>query len=139
MIRSFAAALAALTLSAGSAAPVFADPEQDAGTERIRVVGVNGYSVIDRRHVVLDGIGTRHYLATLRRDCPSLTGGIRIATSFPSTGTVFNPSLEYLVTGDRRTGERCYIRTLEEVESRDAARALIEARREAAEAETVGE
>ena len=136
MIRSIGASLAALGLAAGLAAPaVSAEPSQS-----IRVIGVDGYMVIDREHVVLDGIGQRHYLVTLRRSCPSLTGGMRIATSFPATGTVFNPRLEYLVTGDRRTGERCYIDTIEHVESRDAARALVEERRQAEAApDAVGE
>lgn len=140
MIRSFAASLAALTLTAGLAAPALADAEEDAGSQTIRVMGVRGYSVLDHEHVVLDGIGDRHYLVTLRRPCPSLIGGMRIGTSFAATGRVYNPRWEYLTTGGVG-GERCYIETLEEVADRETARSLIEERRlaEEAEAETVGE
>lgn len=141
MTRTLIASLAALALSAGLAAPaVSADP-----SERIRVVGVNGYSVIDRQHLILDGIGTRYYLVTLQRTCFDLRHGMHIATSFGSTATIFNPRFEYVITGGpgvSRIQQRCYIETIEQVDSRDAARALVEERREAAEeaeAEEVGD
>ena len=121
------------------AAPALAD--------RIRLVNINGYSVIDREHLVLNGGVSRHYLVTLRSPCPELTGGFQLGMSFPSTTTIVSPHMEYVYP--RRTigmssmdmvqGRRCYIDTIEDVESPEAARVLVEERAAAEEATGNGE
>jgi len=96
-----------------------------AAAERIRLVNINGYSVIDNEHLVLNGGANRHYLVTLRHRCPGLRFGAEVGTSFPSTTTLYTPFLEYVYTRD---DTRCYIDTIEVIDNLDAARALIEQR-----------
>ncbi|WP_300529419.1 DUF6491 family protein [Maricaulis sp.] len=100
--------------------------------ERVRVVNVNGYTVVDNQHVILSGSASRRYLVTLQRRCWGLRRGIQIGTSFGRTATIYNPRFEYIVTRD---DPRCYIRDIEQVENEDAALALIEQRAAEAEAE----
>ena len=100
-----------------------------ASADRVRLVNVNGYSVIDNQHLVLNGGVSRHYLVTLRNRCNAIRWGYRLATSFPSTTTLHAPYSEYVYAEEGNY--RCYIDTIEEVESLDEARALVEARSEA--------
>lgn len=130
---AFAASLAAAGLfSLSTAGAQEADAAAQAPTsipERcVSLRGINGYTVIDREHVVLNGAVTRRYLATLRSTCPGLRHGMQIGTSFGRNARVCNPTFEYVVSND---GFRCRIETIERVESLEAARALIEARAEA--------
>lgn len=101
-----------------------------AAAERIRLVNINGYSVIDNEHLVLNGGASRHYLVTLRHRCPGLRFGAEVGTSFPSTTTLYTPFLEYVYTRD---DNRCFIDTIEPVDSVDTARTLVEQRTTAAE------
>jgi len=96
-----------------------------AAAERIRLVNINGYSVIDNQHLVLNGGVRRHYLVTLRNRCPGLRFGAEVGLSFPSTTTLYTPFLEYVYTRD---DGRCFIDTIEPVDSVEAARALVEER-----------
>ena len=124
IIASLAAC--AFTASAAMAADHHQASEND--TPRcVRLININSYSVIDRKHVVFRGGASRHYLATLRHSCPDLNFGVRLATSFGENATLCPPVFES-ITPDN--GFRCAIDTVEEVDSVDAARALIEARAE---------
>ena len=120
------ASLAACAFAAAPAAAVdhHEDTEDDA-PRCVRMVHINGYSVIDREHVVFRGGASRHYLATLRHNCPDLNFGVQLATSFAANATLCPPIVEF-ITPDN--GFRCAIDTVEEVDSVDAARALITAR-----------
>jgi hypothetical protein len=111
------------------ATPALAQDTTDDGPRCVRLTNINGYSVIDRQHVLLRGGASRHYLVTTRHSCPGLTFGARIATTFADTETVCPPVIEYLIPDD---GFRCAIDTIEAVEDEDAARALIDARAAAA-------
>jgi len=91
----------------------------------VRLVNINGYSVIDDEHLVLNGGASRHYLITLQRRCADLRFGIQLRTTFPRNGRVCRPFLESVIAED---GWRCRAEQIEEVESLEAARALIEAR-----------
>ena len=63
---------------------------------------------------------------------------MEVGLSFPSTATLHRPFMEYVYTGPNEG--RCYIDEIEEVESTEAARALIAARAEAeAEAEAAAD
>lgn len=94
----------------------------------VRLVNINGYSVIDGAHLVLNGGASRHYLVTMRRSCSGLRFGAQLGTTLRSTGRVCQPIVENVITSD---GWRCPIDTVEEVESLEAAEALIAARAEA--------
>jgi len=121
--------IASMAACAFTAAPAIAADHHTEGEDDaprcIRMVHINGYSVIDREHVVFRGGASRHYLATLRHSCPDLNFGVRLATSFGENATLCPPVVEF-ITPDN--GFRCAIDTVEEVDSVDAARALIEAR-----------
>lgn len=94
----------------------------------VNLRNINGYNVIDNQHVVLNGGASRHYLVTTAGSCPDLRSGVRIATSFSANTRLCRPFIEYLIP---ERGFRCPIDTVEQVDSLDAARALI-AEREAA-------
>ena len=98
----------------------------------VRLVNVNGFSVLDREHVLLKGGVSRNYLVTLRNRCPGLNFGIQLTTSFPATTTLYYPMSEFIILED---GTRCYIETVEEVDSEEAAQTLIHERSEAEAAE----
>lgn len=91
----------------------------------VQIRSVDGYSVIDDRHAVLNSGASRHYLVSLRTRCSGLRQGVQIATSFGDNQRICNPHMEYLVPED---GWRCAIDTIEAVDSREAAQALIEQR-----------
>ncbi len=103
-----------------------------ASADRVRLVNINSYSVVDNQHVLLRGGASRYYLVTLLHRCYGLRGGMQVGTSLPTTGTVFSPRSEYIITRDH---DRCYIDTIEEVEDRDAAIMLIEERAQDSDAE----
>ncbi|MDG2043933.1 MAG: DUF6491 family protein [Maricaulis sp.] len=117
-LAALAGALAISTIGIGSAA----------ASDSIRVVNVRGFSIIDNQHLVLNGGVSRHYLVTLRHVCPSMRFEHTIATSFGPTATIHSPHFEYIYTRDQ--DRRCYIDTIEHVESLDAARALLAERAE---------
>ena len=128
-----AALCAALAASALPAAHAAAQDEPGANTRESRCVtvrNVNGYSVIDDRHVVLESGVNDYVLLTLRNRCSGLRFGASIGTSFGSRATLCPPIVEHVTTSD---GWRCAIGAAEQVESVEAARALIE--RRAAEAD----
>ena len=108
------------------------DADTDTGSNNIRLVNINGYSVFDDEHLVLNGGVSHHYLVTLRSRCSGLRSGIQVGTSFPSTTTLHSPHMEYITIANDPLQQRCFIDTIEEVESVDAARAMV-ADREAAE------
>lgn len=137
-----AAAAGALALMAAPAATA-QDPDPEAvaaaeayplepATERVRLVNINGYSVIDREHLVLNGGARRHYLVTLRHPCSGLRSGVQIGTSFADTVTLHPPLVEYIHVGEPEM--RCSIHTVEEIDSVETARALVQRRNAAEEA-----
>jgi len=109
-------------LAAGIAAGALATP---AFGDCVRVRGVDGYSVIDDRHVVLNGGVSRHYLVTTRQQCRGLRFGVRVATSIDGPRTICSPGFEYIMPDD---GMRCGIDTIEEVESIEAAEQIVSER-----------
>ena len=130
-----ASALFSLSAAAAQEADVAAEGESLQTPPRcVRLVNVNGYSVIDSEHLLLRASASRRYLVTLRSSCPELRLGVRLATSFGRTARICHPTTEYIAAGD---GFRCRIEQVEEVESLEAARDLIEARTAAA-AQTTG-
>lgn len=94
--------------------------------EPVNVRAINGYVVIDEQHIALRGGASRTYLVTLRRRCLGLRGSTRIGTSFENNGRITMPRAEYILN-DR---DRCYLDSIEQVESVDAARALVAERAE---------
>lgn len=124
---ALAASLAALACS-GCAAP--AAVSSSSATEEpaprcVQLRAINGYTVLDDQHLILNGGVNRRYLVTTRSRCSGLRAGVRVATSFGSNARLCPPLIEHIIPSD---GHRCLIDTVEEVESVEAARALIAAR-----------
>ena len=79
--------LAALALTA----PAFADEEGDASAALPYPEGINcfsvaparGFSVIDSKHLVIEGRGGKHYLATLYHRCFDLRTTFAIKLDVP--------------------------------------------------------
>lgn len=89
---------------------------------------ISGYSVIDDRHLLIQGGPSRQYLVTTRQRCSGMRFGVQIGTSFTANQRICQPHMEYIIPDD---GWRCLIDTIEEVDSREHADELI-ARRAAA-------
>lgn len=132
-IRLLTTLVATLAISACATSDTDQTESQDDEPRQCVFVGnINGYSVIDREHLVLQANASDRYLISTRSRCSSLRFGVEVGLSFQNNQRLCPPIVEYIITDD---GQRCLIDTIEEVESLDAARALVESRREAAEAE----
>ena len=129
-----AASASALATQDGAVVPAAAETEASAevATEArdgpIRIRNINGYAVLDRQHLVLRAGASRRYLVTLKRRCMGLRSSTGVGLSIDNFATIHNPHFEYVQTRQ----DRCYFDTIERVSSYDEARALIEARAEAA-------
>jgi hypothetical protein len=126
-LMTAAAAVAALCAGAGAgafaqAAPGDAGADAETGTQSgsqcVNLRGVNGYQVIDDRHLVLTGGASRYYLVTTSSRCSGLRFGAQIGTSFGDNARLCPPIVEYIIPDD---GWRCAINTVEEVESLEEA------------------
>ncbi|MEQ8406401.1 MAG: DUF6491 family protein [Oceanicaulis sp.] len=105
-----ALAFAAAVFSAGAAAAA-----QDDGESRcVSLRNINGYQVIDDKHLILTGGASDYYLITTRTRCSGLRFGAQIGTSFGDNARLCPPMVEYVIPDD---GWRCAIDTVVEVES----------------------
>ncbi|XBQ16069.1 MAG: DUF6491 family protein [Oceanicaulis sp.] len=104
-----------LAAAAGLAA---AAPSAAQETECVTLRGVNGYQVIDDRHLVLTGGASRYYLVTTRSRCSGMSFGAQIGVSFADNVRLCPPMVEYVIPDD---GWRCAIDTVVEVDSMEAA------------------
>lgn len=121
-------ATAALALALAPVA--LADDPAGAGASEpapacVSVRDINGYAVLDDRHLLLSGGVSDHYLVTTRTRCSGMRAGAQVGLSFADTSRICRPTDEFIIPDD---GWRCAIATIEEVADEDAARALITAR-----------
>lgn len=114
------ALLSALLLAGAGGADESA--AQDDGSRCVQVRGINGYSVLDDRHLLLRGGASRYYLVTTSTRCSGLRFGASVGLSFADTARICPPITEYLIPDD---GWRCRISEVVEVEDEEAARARI--------------
>lgn len=126
MIKSILTIASAIFLMSSSA--LAQEQESDDAPSCVNLRNINGYSVIDNQHLLLQGGVSKHYLITTQTRCSGLRFGAQIGTSFDENARLCRPFVEYIVPDD---GWRCAIDTIEEVEDEDAARALIAERAEA--------
>lgn len=123
-------ALTALCLTGGCTTPqAETSTRQDTRANQCVSIGrINSYSVIDDEHLVLNTNVSEQYLVTTRSRCSGMRSGIHLGLSFNSNTRICPPFIEQVTTSD---GLRCQIDTIETVESVEAARALVDSRREA--------
>lgn len=119
---------AGLQDGAGQDASARADGDDAPRCVTIRTI--SGYSVIDDRHLLIQGGPSRQYLVTTRQRCSGMRFGVQIGTSFTANQRICQPHMEYIIPDD---GWRCLIDTIEEVDSREHAEDLIARRAAAAE------
>ncbi len=124
------AGLVSLAAAALSAAGLGAAIAQESENRCVTVRAINGYTVIDDRHLVLNANVNDHYLVTTRSRCAGMRFGAQIGVTFADNTRLCPPFLEYVIPDD---GWRCPIDTIEAVETVDAARALVEERNAAEE------
>jgi len=92
----------------------------------ISVHAIDTYQPIDRNHIVIVGRGDRTLLlGTFHPGCWDIMRARLIALQTQSSPICAGQTAVLMVSGDR-----CYIRSLEAVDSVDAARALVEERSE---------
>lgn len=108
-----------LALAAGGAATA----QQD---RCVQIGNISGYSVIDDRHFLLQTGANTHFLVTTATRCSGLQYGVQLATSIRGNQRICQPFSEYVIPED---GWRCRIAAIEAVDSPEAARELVEARR----------
>lgn len=116
--------LPAVLLAGGLTFPSVAEEPE---TSSILIRNISGYVVIDDEHIALRSGSSRAYLVTLDNRCWGLRFGSAIGTSFRENRRISNPRFEYITTGE----DRCYIDTIELVDSVEIARELVAERAEA--------
>ena len=129
--------LAAAAMAAIIAAPAYAADESDDSaengeSERVCVYtrDIDSFDALDDRHVYVDARRDQRYLFTLDGGCFGLRSANVIAIS-DTTSRVCSNSFGRLTYREMGTGLRyCRIRDIEVVADKDAARALVKARRE---------
>lgn len=123
LAAAIAVAAAAITLPGAAMAAGQSQPDRC-----VQIGNVNGYSVIDDRHLVLRSGVRGFFLVTTATRCAGLNYGVEIATSITGNQRICQPMSEFVIPDD---GWRCRIASIEQVESEDAARAIVEERRQA--------
>ena len=93
---------------------------------------ISSWSAIDRDHVYLKEGVNNHYLVTLFSSCPGLRSANAIALS-NSMGRMCPNDFGRITFRDAGMRSSCRIDDIVKVESRDAAVAVVEARKEATE------
>jgi len=75
--------------------------------DRIRKYNINGWSVLDSTHIILNAGASDHYLVNLRRRCDDLNSAIDIA--FTSTAGNLTRADRIIVNGPGNFTNHCYI------------------------------
>ena len=109
-----------------------ADQTQAAESERVCVFArdIDNFDALDNRHVYVEGRRDQQYLFSLDPGCFGLRSANVIAIS-DTTSRVCSNSFGRLTYREAGTGLRyCRIRDIEVVADKDAARALVQARKD---------
>lgn len=115
---------------AGEAEEVALDPNAPPSAEPACFSNrrVRNFSGLHNEYLYLEEAGGSHYLLTMFRSCLGLRNAQTIAIESVQDRICSNSQAEVTFRGVGGRRESCLIRTVEEVEDRDAARALVEIR-----------
>ena len=135
ILLALLAAIGVMTITPGALAQDDSEEENPA-TERVCVNtrAVRSFDALTDQHVYVQEGSNRHLLFTMRNRCPNLRNALGIAIK-DTTSRVCSNGFGEIVYRDRMSGrsmQTCRIDTIEVVESREDAKAIVEARREAA-------
>jgi hypothetical protein len=89
---------------------------------------INSFSAFHDEYIYIQDRGSRHYLLTMHRGCFGLRSARDIAIQNHTDRVCSNSQAEVSYRGPGARLEKCFIRTVEAVEDRAAARALVESR-----------
>ena len=103
-----------------------APPPAEPGCFSVR--RVRKFSGLHNQSLYLEGSGNSHFLLTMFRSCLGLRNAQAIAIESHQDRVCSNSQADVTFRGVGGRRESCGIRTVEEVEDRDAARTLVEMR-----------
>lgn len=116
--------------AAGEAEEVVLDPNTPPSTAPacFSVRGVRNFSALHNQYIYVQGRRDQHYLLTMERSCLGLRSseGIEIENHTDRVCSNSQAGVSYRASGGRL--ETCYIRQVEAVEDRAAARIIVESR-----------
>ena len=101
-------------------------PSAEPGCFSIR--RVRNFDGLHNEYLYLEEAGGSHYLVTMFRSCLGLRNAQAIAIDSHQDRVCSNSQADVTFRGVGGRRESCLIRTVEEVEDKDAARALVESR-----------
>jgi hypothetical protein len=111
--------------------------QEDDGEERVCIYSrnVRTFDAIDDQHIYVREGSDKHYLLTMKNRCFNLRSALGIAFKDTSSRTCSDGFGEIVyrdrMGGPGRRQESCRIGTIERVESKDDAEAIVDARKEA--------
>ena len=114
---SGAAILAAACAALAAAPAARAQQAEDAGC--VTLGAIDGYQVIDDRHLLLTAGPDQLYLVTTASRCSGLRFGAEVGVSFGDNVRLCPPLAEYVIPSD---GWRCAVESIIAVDSEDEAR-----------------
>ena len=108
---------------------------EEESTERvcISIRGIRSFEAFSNDHMYVKEGSSKHYLFTMRTSCHNLRNSTGIAIK-DGTSRVCSDGFGEVVYRDRMSSQRlqsCRIDNIEQVESKDEAKAIAEARKEA--------
>lgn len=103
-----------------------APPSAEPGCFSIR--RVRNFDGLHNQYLYVEESGGSHYLLTMFRSCTGLRNAQAIAIESHRDRVCSNDQADVTFRGIGGRRESCLIRTVEEVEDKDAARALVESR-----------
>jgi hypothetical protein len=111
------------------------EPAADESSERVCVNArsIRNFDAFTDKYMYVQEGSSKHYLFTMRNNCRSLRNANGIAIK-DVTGRVCADGFGEVVYRDRMSSQRlatCRIENIERVESKDDAKAIVEARKEA--------
>jgi len=141
-MNKFRQLLAVGSISLAFAVPLTASAEEETSQDKevkentcFWIDSIQDFRAIDNKHVYLRGAGKEQkFLATLFQRCYGVRWAETIALQSRPTSRICSRGNEYLQVIDRSRStfpQRCLIDDIERVESLDAARDLVEERKQA--------
>ena len=119
-----------VVVSESEAEEVVLDPNVPQSTRSacFSVRRINSFSAFHDEYIYIQERGSRHYLLTMHRGCFGLRSARDIAIRNHTDRVCSNSQAEVSYRGPGSRLEKCFIRTVEAVEDRAAARTLVESR-----------
>jgi len=116
-------------LTVGCATTESNETSSDRSDDCFYVRQINNWDAIDRDHIYVEGVGDNKFLLTMFSSCPGITFTRAIALQ-DSMGRMCPKDFGRIVYRDGGMRQQCNIENVERVASKEAAKALVDARSE---------